>query len=343
MSGVERRLGDEGILRGWRATVRCCDWSMVGRLASSCNAQGELWLSMALPPAVGTSVELKVVLPDATTFTARGVVRCTVTSEEALAIGSKAGMRTQLKASHARVLSLLGRVAPERAISPPCRPATEHGMEGARPLLVVVGRNTVAGPLSELFARRGFTLRVFASVDGLRRLPRPANMAVAAVIDLELTDAAGALAVLRGREPGLPIVGIAGDSRVGDDVEQQVDAVFVPPVDPARLFVRVVALVAERKRGKGAPPRISGVVGTVKGNPLFEAACRELHDAVSPVNAAAILERALAELGANPSRLSAAELDAILGGGHLARALAAFSEPASGARVVGRIKRMIPR
>jgi hypothetical protein len=116
-------------------------------------------------------------------------------------------------------------------------------------------------------------------------------------------------------------------------VQHRLDAAFARPVDAARLFVRVVKLIADR-RHEGEPttgvrrrPRITGVVGVVEGNDLFHRAARALFTVVPPVNAGPILESALRELGGNPLTLSRADLAAMLASGRLAAALSMSGEP----------------
>ncbi len=111
MSDPNQHAGGTGVRRGWRATIRCTDWSKVAQLAASHSSRGELWLGMPHPPAPGTLVELKVVLPDGTAFVARGIVRYTVSEETARASGARPGMRVQLEPGQAREFSLLSQVA----------------------------------------------------------------------------------------------------------------------------------------------------------------------------------------------------------------------------------------
>src|SRR5688572_8234820 len=158
-----------------------------------------------------------------------------------------------------------------------------------------------------------------------------------AIVDFEAPDAAGAQGLLSTQEPPPIVIGIAaGDGALGD--QELFHAAFIRPVDPARLFARVVHLLAERKKGPNADRnRITGVVAVVRGNHLFQIAAHELETAVPPINAGAILEQAIRGLGAEPQTLEKADLAAMLESGRLADALRGFGEGAEIAAALDRL------
>lgn len=147
----------------------------------------------------------------------------------------------------------------------------------------------------------------------------------AVVIDFRLGDAYRVLDALA-RAPNRPlIVGVLEPHELLM-VQDVIDAAFQRPVDAARLFARVVELIAKR-RGSSKRKRITGVVAAVKGNALFAAACNALPPAVPIVNAGAIMEKVMGELNVHPTTIEVADLAAAIESGRLKRALLPFSRP----------------
>jgi DNA-binding response OmpR family regulator len=209
----------------------------------------------------------------------------------------------------------------------------------ARPLLLLVTSGPSAGELSALFSTRGFDTRVLGGAQHAQAmLQRPGARAAVAILDFALTDAVATLHLVRAAEPRPAVVGIV-DEDSATIVQDMLDAAFAPPVDPARLFVRVVALAA-RARGEARPNRIKGVVGVVRGNALFERAAHELGEVVPPVNAGPLLEQVIEELGTSAGTMSEADLAAAVASGRLAATLGTLVAPEAaneGAQRLGRL------
>ncbi len=194
-----------------------------------------------------------------------------------------------------------------------------------RPTLLVMADDAAGSTLRDLFGQRGFVVVTVDSFAALESYLAQAVLApAAAVIDFRHDDVAAAARTLREQHPGVVLVGIVTGHDV-TSIQDALDAAFEPPVDRARLFVRVVELVAARKKGHPAN-KITGVVGVIRGNRLFHRALDLLHEAVPPVNAGAILERALFDIGTTPTSVDPADLAAILASGRLHDALAPFSD-----------------
>jgi hypothetical protein len=198
---------------------------------------------------------------------------------------------------------------------------------GEKPSILVFAQGPSAQASSELFAPRGFTVQTVSSVRALELyvVSRPDQAAVA-LIDFRHPQSDAALALFMGLPAGPAIVAVVEDMNEVDPAA--VDAVIVCPVDPARLFVRVVELAARRRKGHDSK-RLTGVVGIVRGNDLFHRALAAMHSAVSPVNAGAILESLLRQQGVSPASVEQRHLDAIVASGSLADALLRFGEPSS--------------
>ena len=117
-----------------------------------------------------------------------------------------------------------------------------------RPMLLVVAEGSNASDVQDLFARRGFVVAVAPSVTALERyLSQGGFIPEAAVLDFTHADALPALRMLEVADARPILVGIAAQDEVLRS-QGSLDAVFVPPVDRARLFVRVLELVI-RKNG----------------------------------------------------------------------------------------------
>lgn len=183
-----------------------------------------------------------------------------------------------------------------------------------KPRLLVVcehGRSIV----ERLFAARGFV--VVGSPAELAHTVSPPPELV--VLDFASPHAARLLVHFAGLDDKPVLVGI---DAVGDAAEF-LDAAFVRPVDPARLFVRAVVLLGQRRdprRGKAIP----GVVGVVHGNELFERIKAVVSGHVSALNAGAVLEDVIKALGSTPAEVSAVEIEAAIASGRLRTAVRAF-------------------
>ncbi len=233
-------------------------------------------------------------------------------------------------------------------MQPPARLITAISPRSSRYDLRVSGRHPIlwiyatgsADSLAQLFAKRGFVTAVAKRVDLLEaqiaRVPREEHPE-AAIVDFETFGADRAAGLLAAQDPRPVIVAVAaGTGELGD--QELFDAAFTRPVDPARLFARVVHLLAERKKGPDANRnRITGVVAVVRGNQLFQIAAHEISTAVPPINAGAILEQALRGLGAEPQTLEQADLAAMLESGRLAEALRGFGDTADISRALDRL------
>jgi hypothetical protein len=195
-----------------------------------------------------------------------------------------------------------------------------------RPKLLVLTDGAPVETLHDLFGTRGFVVVELTSrVDLERQVVRADVAPAAAVLDFRHPEAMNACQALRTHHPGTVVVGIADEAQIAE-VQESVDAMFCPPVDRALLFVRVVQLVSARRHGDDHVRKITGVVGVIRGNPLFHRAIRVLHTFVPPVNAGAILERALREIDARPDTVTEPDLAAIVASGRLADSLAPFGE-----------------
>jgi hypothetical protein len=195
-----------------------------------------------------------------------------------------------------------------------------------RPKLLVLADGVALETLRDLFGHRGFVIVPLSSRLELERHVLRADAApAAAVLDFRHPEAETACAALRARHPQTIVVAIADEHQV-PAIQDAVDGAFCPPVDRALLFVRVVQLIAARRHG-GAPfSKITGVVGVIRGNDLFQRALAVLHAVVPPVNAGAILERALAEIDARPDSVTEPDLAAIVASGRLADVLGPFAD-----------------
>jgi len=187
-----------------------------------------------------------------------------------------------------------------------------HRSSDPRPRLLLLADDGATRTASDLFGSRGFVV-----------LTTPSYVDVA-VLDFHHRDARAVARVLRADHPHVPVIGIVSADQL-TEVQHLLDAAFAPPVDRARLFVRVVELVASRKHGHHAT-KITGVVGVIRGNLLFQRALEQLHRAVHPVNAGAVLERSLQELDASADSFDEADLEALLASGRLQEALAGFGD-----------------
>jgi hypothetical protein len=194
----------------------------------------------------------------------------------------------------------------------------------------VLAEGDATETLRDLFGHRGFDVIDLAFPGAIEREVVHTDLAPAgAVIDFRRADAARACAALRSYCPATVVVAVVLDEQVAQ-IQDDVDAVFCPPVDRARLFVRVVELIAARRHGgEHSITRITGVVGVIRGNGLFHRVLAVLHQVVPPVNAGAILERALREIDAQPESIDEPDLAAILASGRLFDALAPFVDSVS--------------
>jgi len=211
-------------------------------------------------------------------------------------------------------------------------------------LIIVAGAS--ASAIEALFGKRGFVTYVAGGAEALARIIEVSDLTPsAAVLDFELPDADQALNILIHAIEHKPVlIGIASSDGllIGENL---LDSAFMRPVDPARLFARVVQLLAERKKGRlrsgGRHKRLTGIVAVVKGNRLFHIIERELTTAVPRVNAGAILEKALRDLGTDPRSLKERDLEHMLATGSLARALEDFGDPNAIVSALDRIKEIL--
>ncbi len=199
-----------------------------------------------------------------------------------------------------------------------------------RPRLLVAAEESAAD-LCRLFAARGFVV--------VGQQPMAADVPSArpeiVVIDFQAPGAARVLDQVASLDRTPVLIGIAATAASLDD--DRLDAAFVRPVDPARLFARAVILLGERRqRGAQRRARIPGVIAVVRGNSLFERVLDELHEAVSPVNAGAVLEQVITELGTTPADATEIDFEAAIVSGRLLHALLAFGEPSAIAEALGR-------
>ena len=195
-----------------------------------------------------------------------------------------------------------------------------------RPTLLVVAEATNADAIRRLFSRRGFLVVMASNETAVADFSRRGDADVsAAIIDFSVAGAVRILSKLHAVDPLPILVAIAPAEQVAA-LGESVDEVFSPPVDRARIFVRVVELVAERKKGK-LVRKITGLIGNIPGNPLFRAVETELCTVVPPVNAGAILEGVLRDLDVEPFALRPVDVAALLASGRLHTALAAFAAP----------------
>jgi DNA-binding response OmpR family regulator len=209
------------------------------------------------------------------------------------------------------------------------------------PTLVIVA-GASASAIEALFGKRGFVTYVAGGAERLAQLVKDAGLAPsAAILDFELPDADQSLSLLT-RDARKPVlIGIASSDGllIGENL---LDSAFTRPVDPARLFARVVQLLAGRKKGRRqGSKRLTGVVAVVRGNRLFHLIERELTLVVTKVNAGAILENALRQVGADPTNVTKANARVMLEGGSLAQALEDFGEPGAIVESLGRLQKLL--
>lgn len=223
-----------------------------------------------------------------------------------------------------------------------------------KPVLLVIADEVAGDHISDLFSTRGFVVKCFSRVDVFAdEYLAAAAAGAAAIVDCHRKDAERILSLLHMQRPRPVLVGIVTADELRA-VQDRLDAAFERPVDPARLFARVVGLIADRKRSLAAPvagerkrklsgsqATITGVIGVVRGNSLFHRVAEELHTVIPPVNAGAILEKVLQELGSDPFRWTTADLAAMLASHRLTAALAPFGEPTGIQVVVKRIEHLL--
>jgi hypothetical protein len=202
-----------------------------------------------------------------------------------------------------------------------------------KPVILVFADPSRSDEMTQLFGRRGFIVQVVSSVRALELyiVSHGPDHAAVLLIDFRHPKSASALSVFADLAVRPAVVAIVQDvNEVDPDLA---DEIVTCPVDPARLFVRVVELAAHRRKGRYSK-KLTGVVGIVRGNALFQCTLSALHTAVSPVNAGAVLESLLRQLGASPASVERRHVDAIVASGHLAEALSRFGEPSQIDRAV---------
>lgn len=186
-----------------------------------------------------------------------------------------------------------------------------------KPRMLVVsdhGRSIV----ERLFAARGFVV-VGVPPALAHRLDPPPELVV---LDFLSPHAPRLLVHFAEVEPRPVLVGI---DPTGDAAEF-LDAAFSRPVDPARLFVRAVVLLGQRRDPTRQPRAIPGVIAVVDGNDLFERLKLTLAEHISPLNAGAILDQMLRALGSTPTTVTPIEIEAAIASGRLRAGLEPFVE-----------------
>jgi hypothetical protein len=205
-----------------------------------------------------------------------------------------------------------------------------------RPCVAVLAEIDDSLHIEDLFARRGFEVVVAPTLAALvSYFDRGGQAPSVAIIDFLHRDARAALAMLEELEPAPARIGIL-ETEEAFAYQNSFDAVFARPVDRARLFVRVVELVAAKTKGRRRR-KLTGLVGAIDGNDLFRAAVDELAEAVPVVNAGAILEGVLRDAGVRPFLLKKDDLLAMIAGGQLAAALSRFGTGPAAANALMRI------
>lgn len=208
------------------------------------------------------------------------------------------------------------------------------------PALLIVAGAANAASLSELFCRRGFTTRVAASSDGVRRFAaNRTNLTSAAIIDFAVPSAFEALRQLDDMRPRPALIGVVdpGDVAMAQHI---LDGAFARPVQPAQVFARVVELVENRRTGARPRRVIARGSGVVRGNHLYQRAVYRLSEVVPPACAGAALDEALHDLGVTPLAVTSADLAAIAASGRLTESLIPFAEPAVLQRVLAELERL---
>jgi hypothetical protein len=198
-----------------------------------------------------------------------------------------------------------------------------------KPRLLVVsehGRSVV----ERLFARRGFVV-ISAPSSRAELLDPPPELVV---LDFASPDASRLLVHFIGLEPPPLLVGI---DPTGDAAEF-LDAAFVRPVDPARLFVRAVVLLGQRRDVNPHARAIPGVVAVVEGNELFERIKAALGQYISELNAGPILAQVVDGLGSSPAEVTAIEIEAAIASGRFGASLRGFIPEAVAAQVIEHIR-----
>jgi hypothetical protein len=203
------------------------------------------------------------------------------------------------------------------------------------PLLIVVP--CVEGTeLEAMFSARGFRcLEPSSPID---------RQTVATLAIVAVDQPGGAALVRRVSDAGIPIVAI--DPSPGGAVALATTTVH-RPYDPAWLFALVVKVIASQRRSFQPRPatrqaRLTGVIGPVRGNPLFEKTVRVLEHVVAAVNAGAILEDVLEHAGSSPHQMNVADLAAILLSDRLRAALDEFATEDVVGQVLDRLRSWLP-
>ncbi len=202
----------------------------------------------------------------------------------------------------------------------------KSSMWAEKPRMLVFAEARYAHDICALFAQRGFTTSVAGSLGALDLflLEEAATPLAVAIIDFRHRSAHAALQSLDTWTYRAAIIGVVDEGAMAM-VPERLDAAFERPVDRARMFVRALQLVAELKKGYQSR-KLTGIVGVVRGNALFHAVACRLHVAISPINASAVLELILREVGTDPSRVQSSDVNAIIGSGRLAEALEPFGD-----------------
>jgi hypothetical protein len=205
-----------------------------------------------------------------------------------------------------------------------------------RPCVAVLAEIADSLKIEGLFARRGFAVVVAPSLVALRSyFDRGGKAPLVVIVDFVHQDARAALWAVEDLDPAPARVGILESHEVSA-YQESLDAVFVRPVDRARLFVRVVELVSARRKGRRRR-KLTGLVGAVEGNALFNQIANELSLVVPVVNAGAMLEGILRETGIHPHKLEQDDVLGLVATGKLATALLRFGTGPAAAAALMRI------
>lgn len=218
----------------------------------------------------------------------------------------------------------------------------------ARPSVLLVAEGSLGARLWELFGRRGFEVvlaegmgDVLAFAAGAGRDPTQS----VAVIDGRLDHGGQALAFLAARSPRPILVGLV-ERPFKLSSTRSLDLAFSPPLDPALLFAQVVKELSDRRTARGRPvsgrqARITGLIGSVDGNPLFRRLVEELETVLLPVNAGAILEKLAVDSGTTPRAIAPSDARGIIESGQFDEALAPFASSQDVAIVVSRLRGIV--
>ena len=117
----------------WKASIRCADWQAVERVAVINLSKGGMFVRTDHPPALGTPVEVVLVLPDGREERLQGIVRH---HGGAGSPGSMAGVGVEIDPACRNLMGALAEIArierglPSTAAQEPPKPATRAWPKG---------------------------------------------------------------------------------------------------------------------------------------------------------------------------------------------------------------------